>query len=518
MSETFHLLLSANKSFMEQSVVCMSSILRNNQGRNLHFHILHSEIENEILEQVKIWIQRESNLAEISFYFIHPDSYFFPVKPGDTISCETYFRILAAEQLPCELNKILYVDGDTICLGDLTELWETELDGYAAASREAPVPAYRKRNLGMKEQDFYFQAGVMLINLVWWRENDIAKKILNFIKLHPDILPRWDQDALNAILSGRVKKFHSKWNVWLDTLLPEQWEKENPIIVHYTGSQLFKPWFKNSISEFQSLYLEYRKDTPYYDREMKINKSSRLSFPFQLVPSNSRIVLYGAGQFGKAYYLQNMRCGFCKIVSWVDYNFGKVIYGEQVLPPAVLLDIDYDWILIAVSAKSMADNIKEELGGMGIPSDKILWNCPVLPMKVNKLETYEQWKQYILKIDRMVVCGLDKVTMACLMTFERHSLQKKVTKILIPVHLNELKEIMGIEMQALDEFQNSAQSVLLAVNDRFHAGWLTELYDRGCKEVYLLTNDCYLQIKCLAYPCYEELIQVNRQNIKQKEI
>ena len=47
MSETFHLLLSANKSFMEQSVVCMSSILRNNQGRNLHFHILHSEIENE---------------------------------------------------------------------------------------------------------------------------------------------------------------------------------------------------------------------------------------------------------------------------------------------------------------------------------------------------------------------------------------------------------------------------------------------------------------------------------------
>ena len=60
MSETYHLLLSANKAFMEQMVVCMSSILRNNQGKSLHFHILHSEIDNEILEQVKNWMKRES--------------------------------------------------------------------------------------------------------------------------------------------------------------------------------------------------------------------------------------------------------------------------------------------------------------------------------------------------------------------------------------------------------------------------------------------------------------------------
>ena len=395
------------------------------------------------------------------------------------------------------------MDADTICLGDLTELWETELNGYAAASREASVPSYRKRNLGISEQDFYFQAGVMLINLRWWRENDVAKKMLNFIKMHPDILPRWDQDALNAILSGKVKRIHSKWNVWLDTLLPEQWEKEKPIIVHYTGSQLYKPWFKNSISgfysnpisEYQSLYLEYRKGTPYYDNELRICKSSRLSFPFQLVPPNSRVVLYGAGQFGKAYFLQNLRCGFCEIVSWVDQNFGAEIYGKQLLPPAVIFGMDFDWVLIAVSTKSMADNIKEELRRMRIPSDKILWSSPVLPMKVNKLETYGQWKQFILETDRMVVGGLDEVTMACLNFFVRHSLEKKVTKILIPVHLNDMKEILEIEMQDLDEFQHSDQPILLAMNERFHARWLTELYDRGCKEVYLLTNDCYQQIK-----------------------
>jgi lipopolysaccharide biosynthesis glycosyltransferase len=498
MSGKYHLLLSTNEAYMEQTVVCMSSVLRSNQEKRLQFHILHSEIENAILDQVRKWMKTESDLAELSFYRIHSEDYFFPVKPGDIISCETYFRILAPELLPQDLNKILYMDGDTICLGDLKELWETDIEGYAAASREVAVPEYRKQNLGIGERDFYFQAGVMLLNLQWWREHHITEEILNFIGQHPNILPRWDQDALNAVLSGKVKKIHPKWNTCLDVLPPEQWEQVKPLIVHYTGSQLFKPWFKNSVSEYQKLYLEYRKETPYDSRKLEICKSSRFSFPIHLVPQESRIVLYGAGQYGKAYYLQNQRCHFCEIISWVDKGYGKNIYGRQILPPITLLGMDYDFILVAVSAQYMADSIREELQGMGISSDKILWNSPAFPIKVNELKTHADLKQYFQKVNRLIFCGSDEVTMACLSFLDKHSIQKKIAKFLIQETLDGQKEIMGVEMQMLDEFQYSSDPVLLAVNDGFHIGWLMELYDRGCKEISLLSHSCYQQLCELA--------------------
>lgn len=57
MSGKYHLLLSTNEAYMEQTVVCMSSVLRSNQEKRLQFHILHSEIENAILDQVRKWMK-----------------------------------------------------------------------------------------------------------------------------------------------------------------------------------------------------------------------------------------------------------------------------------------------------------------------------------------------------------------------------------------------------------------------------------------------------------------------------
>ena len=81
---------------------------------------------------------------------------------------------------------------------------------------------------------------------------------------------------------------------------------------------------------------------------------------------------------------------------------------------------------------------------------------------------------------------------------DKHSIQKKIAKFLIQETLDGQKEIMGVEMQMLDEFQYSSDPVLLAVNDGFHIGWLMELYDRGCKEISLLSHSCYQQLCELA--------------------
>ena len=117
--------------------------------------------------------------------------------------------------LPKEIDKVLYIDGDIICLDSLKELWETPLENFSAAA----VPDMRCNDirvlnrLSFNRADDYFNAGVMLINLDWWRKNDIQNKSIKFISENRDICKFHDQDALNVVLHGTIQTLSIRFNL-----------------------------------------------------------------------------------------------------------------------------------------------------------------------------------------------------------------------------------------------------------------------------------------------------------------
>ena len=100
-------------------------------------------------------------------------------------------------------------------------------------------------------------------------------------------------------------------------------------------------------------------------------------FPFKQVKENSNIVLYGAGSVGKAYYQQLLLTDYVKIVIWVD----KKPLSKSVVSPIELLkldDSDFDFVLIAVELKELADDIFYELSELGVKKEKIIHVKPIL--------------------------------------------------------------------------------------------------------------------------------------------
>jgi glycosyltransferase involved in cell wall biosynthesis len=92
-----------------------------------------------------------------------------------------------------------------------------------------------------------------------------------------------------------------------------------------------------------------------------------------------RVVLYGAGRVGKDYYNQIMDNPHCKLVAWVDKNFGGCVEGDCLIePPERLAQLEYDCIIIAIKKESVAMEVRQELGMMGIPQGKIVWKYPVM--------------------------------------------------------------------------------------------------------------------------------------------
>lgn len=92
---------------------------------------------------------------------------------------------------------------------------------------------------------------------------------------------------------------------------------------------------------------------------------------------NKRIVIYGAGDVGKDYYAQITKYTTCTITHWIDRNWNKITIPWCKLEPlSVLINDDYDVIVIAVKTIKIANEIKYELVSNKIDPEKIIWNVP----------------------------------------------------------------------------------------------------------------------------------------------
>lgn len=105
-------------------------------------------------------------------------------------------------------------------------------------------------------------------------------------------------------------------------------------------------------------------------------------FPYSVIPKGSKIVLYGAGNVGKAYYKQLRFNGFCQIVLWVDGNYKK-IGMDEVTSPERIETVAFDYIVIAAAENTFAKQIQSYLQDrVNIRKEKIVYQKPLEGMEI----------------------------------------------------------------------------------------------------------------------------------------
>ncbi len=101
-------------------------------------------------------------------------------------------------------------------------------------------------------------------------------------------------------------------------------------------------------------------------------------FPFYNLLEGKRVILYGAGRVGGDFYRQLKTETNCQTVLWVDKNWQKyrTLYKE-IKPVEQILQTTFDWIIIAVKKKTLAESIAAELEEMGVRREQMLWRAPI---------------------------------------------------------------------------------------------------------------------------------------------
>lgn len=105
----------------------------------------------------------------------------------------------------------------------------------------------------------------------------------------------------------------------------------------------------------------------------------RYKLPSARLYAGKKIVLYGAGRVGKNYYTQLARYRECQIVAWIDESYEKrqtEIDYFLLSSPKDMMKYEFDYVLVALSNRYIAEQIRENLTAGGVDEKKIKFEMP----------------------------------------------------------------------------------------------------------------------------------------------
>jgi len=260
------LLVTLDENYIEQMKALMTSIYINNPGQIFNIYLIHSGISDEKLDAL------ESNLSKFS-YKLFPikaeDGLFSSARVTDRYPKEMYYRLLAGELLPENLDKIIYIDPDILVINSLKEIWETDIRDFlfAAASHTGKTDMANNVNkIRLGTDTDYYNSGFLLINLKRAREEIVPEEIFAYADRNYKNLLLPDQDILNAMYGDRVlalkdsiynydARNYSSYLLRSKGVEDLAWVLENTVVLHFCGRD--KPWKKNHRTKFTALYRHY---------------------------------------------------------------------------------------------------------------------------------------------------------------------------------------------------------------------------------------------------------------------
>ena len=275
-----NIVYTLNDKFVPQVAAGICSICENNQTENITFYLISDRISKKHQQQLKKFVAGYGQklqiveIGDVKQYF----EFEFDTTGWNPI---VLTRLVLDKLLPNNVDRILYLDGDTIVRDSLAELYHTDMGkSVIGASIEPTADQARKQTLHL--QGAYYNAGVLLIDMYKWRQEKTGQKILNYYAAHNGKLFANDQDAINGALKNEIYTLAPKYNFcniyyqypykFLQKLVkPATYFSEldfadsvqNPVIIHYLGEE--RPWRAGNTHRYRDDYKYYLSKTPWKD-------------------------------------------------------------------------------------------------------------------------------------------------------------------------------------------------------------------------------------------------------------
>ena len=281
---------NVDDKYARQCAVMFTSLLENNPDDMIIVHVLSTYLLPANRHLLSNIVERKYGCRLVYHKVDDEILKSCPTRRGDYVSVTAYLRCFLPAVLPMSIHKVLYLDSDLLVLGRIRPLWDVDLADKSLAAVEDsgsgnPEPIVRLR---LPDNYTYFNSGVMVINLDYWRENNVLRKLMQYLDGFHERIRENDQDLLNVCLWKSRVLLPLRWNMQSGflkrrprcrryALAKSKEEIRHTVIAHFVGKK--KPWHKNCANPFASEYNRYLEMTEFEDPrpvKAKVNPFYRL--------------------------------------------------------------------------------------------------------------------------------------------------------------------------------------------------------------------------------------------------
>ena len=302
---------SSSDSYSELCGISIVSLLENNKEvDNITIFIINNNIsklnKQRLINTVSKYNRKIIFVDKIDIELITKTNIYI-----GRWNISTFFRLYLSTILPNNVNRVIYIDCDTIIRHSIVSIYNLDLGDFLVAAVDDCRSNLYRTEIGSIPGGPYVNNGFMLIDLKKWREQGIEKDFTEFISSRKGNLTYMDQAPLNGVLGSRKQIFElePKYNaqrIFFDFtykqimkirkpehhLSLEQYNEAitDPIVVHFTPTFLTgtRPWQVKDNHKFRSEYLNYKKMSEWKDEPLRKDdrkkKKKIMTFICKLTP------------------------------------------------------------------------------------------------------------------------------------------------------------------------------------------------------------------------------------------
>ncbi|MDO5399952.1 MAG: glycosyltransferase [Eubacteriales bacterium] len=264
MNNSIPIFYACDDNFAELAVVSLTSMLENaDQTRQYHIYFLNTGL-SDAHRQALLSMQAANVTVSFPDVTEQLEAIREKLPTRDYFTSTTYYRLFIPELFP-QYDKAVYLDSDTVVVGDISQLYDHDLkDNYLGAVKDQVIIQekvfgdYAETVLGI-DRNAYFSAGILLLNCRAFREKQLLGRFVNLLNTYNFVVAQ-DQDYLNVLCKDRVLWLEPGWNTQIfgKIICPEEEMK----IVHYIMAS--KPWHCRDC-RLKGYFWQYAEKTSVYE-------------------------------------------------------------------------------------------------------------------------------------------------------------------------------------------------------------------------------------------------------------
>ena len=246
MSLPIHIAFCVNDDYAQYIMVTIKGLLENNNDPVV-IHVLSDYISEKNVCRLK-GLVASYPFAELNVVIVD-DSKLRGLK--NTWTIYTWYRVLLPDILDEDVHRVLYLDADVLVAGSIGPLFRLDMTDKAIAGtvdfQSKDIRTYQR--CGYEPEKEYVCAGVLLMNLDYWRAYDVASQVVRWGRENNDRIQFPDQDSINYICRDAKILLPLKYDIvdgfFYDDYYYQNYPQElrecieSPAIIHYAGQA---PW------------------------------------------------------------------------------------------------------------------------------------------------------------------------------------------------------------------------------------------------------------------------------------